>query len=143
MFSKKFFAGTDEIESMINSDEFTIIDARAPIRYSGMEEPIDPIAGHIPGAINIFHKENLSENGCFKSFEELKLLYRPYIQNKNQENVIVYCGSGVTSCLDLLALASIGFTEARLYLGSWSEWIRNNNHPIATLPEGNNKNSNY
>ena len=141
-FSNKFLVSTDEIEKMINDDDFTIIDARSPIRYSGKEEPIDPIAGHIPGAINIFHKENLLENGRFKSPEELNYLYLPHVQNKKQENIIVYCGSGVTSCLDLLALASIGFTDARLYLGSWSEWIRNNKHPIETLPELNNKNSN-
>lgn len=137
VFSKKYFVSSDEIETMINSDKFTIIDARSPIRYSGKEEPIDPIAGHIPGAINVFHKENLLENGCFKPYEELKNLYYPHIKNMKQENIILYCGSGVTSCLDLLALASIGITNARLYLGSWSEWIQDNKHQIVTFSESN------
>lgn len=134
-FSSKLIVTTKEMETLVNNDKFTIIDARSPVRYSGVEEPIDRIAGHIPGAINIFHKENLLENGRFKSAKDLKKLYFPHIQYKKQENIIVYCGSGVTSCLDLLALAIIDITNARLYLGSWSEWIQNENHPIVSISE--------
>ncbi len=133
-FSKKLLISTAEMEDIVNNNIYLIIDARSPARYSGEEEPIDAIAGRIPGAINIFHQENLDDNGLFKSPDSLRKIYRSAINEINPENVIVYCGSGVTSCLDLVALSVLGVDNARLYLGSWSEWIRNKAHPIISSP---------
>ncbi len=101
-----------------------LIDARASERYLGEVEPIDSRAGHIPGAMNIPFAENMTETEpqVFRSSEELRDLYEQAGINKNS-NVVCYCGSGVTACHNLLALNIAGFTTAKLYPGSWSEWI--------------------
>ena len=136
-FSKSLYFDTADMEKAIINENFAIIDARSPTRYSGEEEPIDSVAGHIPGAVNIFHQDNLDKHGKFKSAASLRKIYQPAISNINPENIVVYCGSGVTSCLNLVALSIIGFDNVRLYLGSWSEWIRNQEHPIITLANKN------
>ncbi len=104
-----------------------IIDVRAPERYRGEMEPLDPVAGHIPGAINIPWEQNFDERKRLRPSEQLRSLYAPYLDNRP---VIVYCGSGVTSCNTLLALREIG-VEARLYMGSWSDWVSYPDAPVA------------
>ncbi|MDZ4160058.1 MAG: rhodanese-like domain-containing protein, partial [Anaerolineaceae bacterium] len=96
-------------------------------RYRGEMELIDPIAGHIPGAINRFTGENLRDDGCFKSGAELRSEFLKLMQNVPPEHTVVYCGSGVTSCHHLVALEHAGLPGVRLYLGSWSQWIRDPN----------------
>lgn len=103
----------------------TIIDVREGFRYQGESEPIDLIAGHIPNALNIFFKDNLDVNGNFKSPEELKTMYQPIAEELANQKVIVHCGSGVTACHTILALAHAGLPLPKLYVGSWSEWSRN------------------
>ena len=103
-----------------------IIDVREGFRYDGEGEPIDLVAGHIPNAINIFFKDNLTKNGSIKSAEELKELYHPITDKLKKNEVIVHCGSGVTACHSILALAHAGLPLPMLYVGSWSEWSRNN-----------------
>ncbi|WP_299028164.1 sulfurtransferase [uncultured Thermanaerothrix sp.] len=125
-------ATTAEIEQHLKHPRFLLIDARAPERYRGDVEPIDPIAGHIPGAVNRFHQNNLNPDGTFKSPEQLREEFIALLQGTPPENVVVYCGSGVTSCHHLLAMEIAGLRGARLYVGSWSEWIRDSSHPIAT-----------
>ncbi len=105
--------------------EQMIIDVRESYRYNGEREPIDKIAGHIPGAINIPYVDNLNDDGEFLSDEELKQKYTSALANKNPEDVIVHCGSGVTACHTLLALEQAGIYGAKLFVGSWSEWSRN------------------
>jgi len=105
---------------------FLIIDVRENDRYSGINEPIDLIAGHIPGAINIPFKENLDENGLFLTSDELRRKYNTLFENQKTLNIIVHCGSGVTACHTLLAMSIAGFEIPNLYVGSWSEWSRNN-----------------
>ena len=83
------------------------------------------IAGHIPNATNIFFKDNLGEDGTFKSPDELKLMYKSITQKLENNEVIVHCGSGVTACHSILALAHAGLPLPKLYVGSWSEWSRN------------------
>ena len=113
--------------SQWTSDEATslIIDVRETSRYQGLQEPIDLVAGHIPTAINIPYAQNLTEEGLFKSPEELHNLYAPIIAGTNQCNSAIHCGSGVTACHSLLAIAIAGLPLPSLYVGSWSEWSRN------------------
>jgi len=119
-------ATMDEVEHVANRSVFSVIDVRESDRYNGISEPIDLIAGHIPGAINIPFTENLDDDGLFLPPAILKKKYEKEIKNRDSENVIFHCGSGVTACHSLLALAYAGFEIPRLYVGSWSEWSRNN-----------------
>ena len=99
-----------------------LLDARAPVRYRGEQEPIDPVAGRIPGARNRFNSDNLSAQGTFKSADELKKEFQSVLQNRKPEEVVHYCGSGVTACHNLLAMEIAGLKGGKLYAGSWSEW---------------------
>lgn len=112
----------DEVENAVHDRNSVIIDVREAYRYKGESEPIDPIAGHIPGAINIPLKENLDEKGLFLSPNELREKYGAIL---NEYDATIHCGSGVTACHTILALASAGFNVPKLYVGSWSEWCRN------------------
>ena len=105
----------------------TVIDARSPERYRGDVEPLDPRAGHIPEAINRFHGDNLTDDGMHLGNDELAARFADV-----GPAAIVYCGSGVTACADLLAMEAAGITDARLYPGSWSDWCSDPNRPIAT-----------
>lgn len=128
IFQNHLLVTSADVETYINNDEYLILDARAHNRFAGIEEPIDAIAGHISSAINIFHQNNLTNDGRFLPAEDLELLYQFTNSVSNVANIILYCGSGVTSCVNLLALAQIGKESARLYAGSWSEWIRDPSH---------------
>jgi thiosulfate/3-mercaptopyruvate sulfurtransferase len=99
-----------------------LVDARAPERFRGEIEPVDPVAGHIPGAINVPTGANLREDDTFRSAEEIRALYP-------EGEIAAYCGSGVTAAHDLLALASAGI-EGALYPGSWSEWVADPGRPV-------------
>lgn len=118
-------ATIDEVEIARNSSESIVIDVRDKNRFDGLTEPLDLIAGHIPGAINIPFSENLDENGFYKTPEVLAEKYKPFFENHKPENSIVHCGSGVTACHTLLALDYAGIPIPKLYVGSWSEWSRN------------------
>ena len=100
-----------------------LIDARAPARYRGEREPIDPVAGRIPGASNRFNMENVTAEGTFKSPEELKRAFQQVLGGRAPGDVVNYCGSGVAACHNLLAMEVAGLPGAKLYAGSWSEWI--------------------
>jgi thiosulfate/3-mercaptopyruvate sulfurtransferase len=121
---------TNEMESIIKRDEFIIIDARSNERYRGIEEPIDKIAGRIPSSINFFHQNNLDPQGTLLPYETLRLKYSQLLGNQIDNEKIVYCGSGVTSCLNIAVMNHINLSNTRLYLGSWSEWIQNPDHLI-------------
>lgn len=115
----------DEVKNAANDANALVIDVREAYRYRGEREPIDLVAGHIPGAINIPYLNNLREDGSFRAPEDLASLYEKDIGSRKSENVIVHCGSGVTACHTLLALEHAGISGANLYVGSWSEWSRN------------------
>nr|WP_315153005.1 sulfurtransferase [uncultured Flavobacterium sp.] len=123
-------ASIDEVEKVAKLPSHTVIDVREAFRYNGESEPIDLIAGHIPGAINIPFTQNLEENGFFLAPEILKDKYSAILAESSAENTIVHCGSGITACHTLLAIHHAGFTMPKLYVGSWSEWSRNDK-PIA------------
>ena len=105
--------------------DYLVIDVREKDRYDGKAEPIDELAGHIPGAINIPFKENLNEDGTFKSPKILRKKYSEILGKIPSEKIAIHCGSGVTACHTLLALDYAGFKLPNLYVGSWSEWSRN------------------
>jgi thiosulfate/3-mercaptopyruvate sulfurtransferase len=123
-------ADIDEVERARRSPSARVLDVRAAVRFRGEQEPIDPVAGHIPGAHNVPLSENLAD-GRFKSPEALRALYAPVVAGSSPEQLIVHCGSGVTACHTLLALERAGLTGAKLYVGSWSEWCRNPERPRA------------
>lgn len=124
-------ADLQKVSEAAADPEFTVIDVRENYRYVGESEPIDLVAGHIPGAVNIPYLGNMGEDGNFLSAEQLGNKYREALKGHNPEKVIVHCGSGVTACHTLLALEEAGIEGASLYVGSWSEWSRNDK-PIAT-----------
>lgn len=121
----------ETVENELTNQSSTVIDVRDAYRYRGESEPIDLVAGHIPGAINIPFSENLDENGNFLSPEILREKYSKLLEGK-PENLIIHCGSGVTACQTILALDYAGFKIPNLYIGSWSEWSRREGKEIAT-----------
>lgn len=120
----------ETVENELKNHSSTVIDVRDAYRYHGESEPIDLVAGHIPGAINIPFSENLDENGNFLKPEILKDKYLKLLEGK-PENLIIHCGSGVTACHTILALDYAGFKIPNLYVGSWSEWSRREGKEIA------------
>jgi thiosulfate/3-mercaptopyruvate sulfurtransferase len=109
-----------------------LIDARAAARYSGANETIDPVAGHIPGAINRFWQRNLEPDGRFKDPAELREEWLDLLGDADVEKTVHMCGSGVTACHNLFALELAGLGQGRLYAGSWSEWCADRSRPVAT-----------
>ncbi|MEP6886483.1 MAG: sulfurtransferase [Gammaproteobacteria bacterium] len=108
-----------------------LVDARAPERFAGAVEPIDPVAGHIPGAVNYPFSANLDVDNRFLPAAELKRRWLERLAGTAPENLIAMCGSGVTACHNLLSLEIAGLAGAKLYAGSWSEWIRDARRPVA------------
>ena len=116
----------NEVERISQNPDYLVIDVRDKERYEGKVEPIDLMAGHIPGAINIPLTENLDESGLFLKPDELRQKYETLFEKIKPENIVIHCGSGVTACHTLLALDYAGMEIPNLYVGSWSEWSRNN-----------------
>jgi thiosulfate/3-mercaptopyruvate sulfurtransferase len=125
----------DQVDALRRDQSAVVLDARAAERYRGEVEPIDPVAGHIPGAKNAPWAANLDpETGRFLSPDALRRRYEA-LGVDGQRTVVAYCGSGVTSCHDLLALEVAGFPRAKLYVGSWSGWIDGLSRPMAKGPD--------
>jgi len=114
----------EAIQQGLAAHAIQLIDARGPARYAGDVEPIDPVAGHIPGAINLPYEGNLDSQGHFLPAEQLRARFAPMASAASANRVIHMCGSGVTACHNLLAMEIAGLRGSRLYPGSWSEWIR-------------------
>lgn len=108
-----------------------LVDARAPDRYAGQNETIDPVAGHIPGAVNRFFKLNLDGQGNFKPADVLRKEFADLLAGSAPREVVHQCGSGVTACHNLLAMEHAGLAGSRLYAGSWSEWCADRGRPVA------------
>jgi len=108
-----------------------LLDARAPARYRGEQEPIDPVAGRIPGAKNRFNSDNVNADGTFKSPEELKAAFQSVIGERKPSEIVHYCGSGVAACHNALAMEVAGLPGSRVYIGSWSEWSADPTRPIS------------
>jgi len=128
------FSGTVDIGETgkaAESADRLVIDVREEARYLGRTEPLDLVAGHIPGAENLFLGKNMGADGKYLGAAALKELYSVALGDTKPGNVILHCGSGVSACHTLLGMASVGITEPKLYVGSWSEWSRRG-LPIAT-----------
>jgi thiosulfate/3-mercaptopyruvate sulfurtransferase len=124
-----------EVAARLHDPRTRLLDARAAVRYRGEQEPIDPVAGHIPGAASAPYTENLDAAGRFRSPEELRARFADLLGATPPEGAVAYCGSGVNAGHTLLALAHAGLGMGRLYAGSWSEWIADPARPIATGEE--------
>lgn len=121
----------EQLLQQLDDPQQTLLDARALPRFLGEVEPIDPVAGHIPGAVCAPFTDNLDCNSRFLPVERLHARFSELLQGRPAERVVGYCGSGVTACHNLFAMRLAGLPLARLYPGSWSEWITEPNRPIA------------
>lgn len=124
-------ADIEAVDHARKMKDWLVIDVRENFRFRGESEPIDLVAGHIPGAVNVPYISNLEPNGRFRAQQALAALYKEVIGERDSGKVIVHCGSGVTACHSILAMASAGMSIPNLYVGSWSEWSRNPK-PIGT-----------
>jgi thiosulfate/3-mercaptopyruvate sulfurtransferase len=122
---------TSAVSALLTKCDAVLVDVRAAERFRGEIEPLDPVAGHIPSAVNIPLTENTTSEGVFKSPEALRKLYETSVKDKNTR--ICMCGSGITACQSILAMEVAGIEGALLYAGSWSEWIRDPQRPVATV----------
>ena len=120
----------DYVEKIRLDPDYLLVDSRAAERYWGINETIDPVAGHIPGAVTAPYSSNLDENGRFLSPDLLKERFENLLGGLPAENVVFYCGSGVTACHNIAAMIVTGFDMPKLYAGSWSEWITDPARPV-------------
>jgi thiosulfate/3-mercaptopyruvate sulfurtransferase len=127
--------GIDDVLAHARDADWRLLDARAPERFRGEVEPMDPVAGHIPGAASYFFQRNLDEHGTLRTPEDLRAQFAPYIKGIEPGHIVCYCGSGVQASQNLLALEHAGVTGARLYPGSWSEWVSDRSRPIGSGPD--------
>jgi thiosulfate/3-mercaptopyruvate sulfurtransferase len=123
--------GVSEVMRNLDSKEFVVVDARAADRFKGLTEPIDPVAGHIPGARNRLYKDNLLPDGRYKPAEQLRAEFSSLLAGTAPERIVHQCGSGVSACHNLLAMEIAGLPGSRLYPGSWSEWVADPTRPVA------------
>lgn len=124
----------DGVDRMRQDANRRLIDARAPERYRGETEPLDRAAGHIPGAVNYWFKNNVNPDGTFRSADEVRARLQAALGAVPANRAVVYCGSGVTACQDILAAEYAGLAGMKLYPGSWSEWSADEARPVATGP---------
>lgn len=120
------------VKANLESSQKLVLDARAPDRFRGENETLDPVGGHIPGAKNRLFRDNLAGDGRFKSAAQLRQEFEALTGGRPADQVINQCGSGVTACHNLLAMEVAGQKGAVLYAGSWSEWCAQPGAPIAT-----------
>jgi len=130
-FDAGMIAGTDEVAHRSSSGDGRLIDARAPERFRGEVEPLDPVAGHIPGSANRPYPDNFAD-GRMRAPEILRSEFSALIAGTDPANVVLSCGSGVTACHNLLAMEYAGLQGARIYAASWSGWVSDRSRPVAT-----------
>jgi thiosulfate/3-mercaptopyruvate sulfurtransferase len=129
---RELWLDTQQVQERVQQPDWRLLDARAPERFAGKVEPLDTRAGHVPGARNHPFATNLTADSLFGAPEELRRRYEQSQAGVSDDHTIVMCGSGVTACHLLLAMEHAGKPGARLYAGSWSEWIRDPRRPVAT-----------
>lgn len=123
---------TDDVLANLQTQQRLVVDARAAERYRGEVEPMDPVAGHIPNAMNRPHAMNLTPEGRFKTPQQLRAEFTELLANKEASDVVHQCGSGITACHNLFAMELAGLEGSSLYPGSWSEWVSDSTRPVAT-----------
>jgi len=121
----------DDVLGSLATPGMRLVDARSPDRYRGENEAIDPVGGHIPGAVNRFFRDNLQADGRCKPAAELRAEWLTVLAGALPEQVIHQCGSGVSACHNMLAMEIAGLPGSRLYAGSWSEWCADPGRPVA------------
>jgi thiosulfate/3-mercaptopyruvate sulfurtransferase len=122
------------VEKSLATNSAVVLDVRSEERFNGEVEPLDKVAGHIPGSRSAPYEDNLDMGGTFLSSDALAEHYRALLGNRSASEAVVMCGSGVTACHSLLAMEHAGLPGAKLYAGSWSEWITDTKRPVATGP---------
>lgn len=125
---------SDQVKASLGDRSLLLVDARSSDRFEGNVEPIDRIAGHIPGAVNHPHKSNVADSGVLLPVERLREQFADTLGGRSTDQVVMYCGSGVTACHNLLAMEHAGFEGGKLYPGSWSEWSADPTRPVETGP---------
>ena len=121
----------NQVVANLESKNFTILDARSNDRFRGQNETLDPVAGHIPGALNRFFKDNLKSDGTFKDPDVLRHEFQSVIGNISSEKIVHQCGSGITACHNMFAMELAGLMGSSIYAGSWSEWSSDPSRPVA------------
>ena len=125
----------DEVAGLVGDRSRLLVDSRTPERYRGIGETLDKVGGHIPGAANYFFQQNLAADKTFKDPDDLKTQWTPVLEGRDPKDVVVYCGSGVTACHNLLALEHAGVHGVKIFPGSWSEWSADPSRPVATTED--------
>jgi thiosulfate/3-mercaptopyruvate sulfurtransferase len=125
-------ASVDDVLASLPTHARLLVDARSPERFRGEVEPLDPVAGHIPGARNWPHTRNLAADGTWKSPAALAAGFAEFLGPTPASRVVHHCGSGVVACHNILAMVHAGYPESTLYPGSWSEWVADRARPVAT-----------
>ncbi|MGH1538549.1 MAG: sulfurtransferase, partial [Gammaproteobacteria bacterium] len=120
------------VEKQLQANKIDLLDARSSDRFTAKDSKTDPVPGHIPGAISFPFAGNISKQSVFLPAEELSRRFMPVISNAENKEAVSMCGSGVTACHNLLALSIAGLPMMRLFVGSWSEWIKDKSRPVAT-----------
>jgi len=128
----KIWVSARYVRTHLGDARTVLVDARAPDRFRGRNETLDPVGGRIPGARNRFYRDNLDANGRFKASETLRQEFVDVLKGSDPQSVVNYCGSGVSACHNLLAMEFAGLRGARLYPGSWSEWCAAPSRPMET-----------
>jgi len=127
---KDLVVSTSELVSQLEGDQVVLADARDRERFAGEVEPIDRVAGHIPGSVNYPYTLNLTSNGVFKPVDDFREGLLALTENQQSRELVHMCGSGVTACHNIFAAELAGMKESKLYVGSWSEWIQDPSRPI-------------
>ena len=125
----------DEVAALVGDRSRLLVDSRTPDRYRGIGETLDKVGGHIPGAANYFFQQNLAADKTFKDADDLQTQWAPILEGRDPKDVVVYCGSGVTACHNLLALEHAGIHGVKIFPGSWSEWSADPSRPVATTDD--------
>ena len=133
-FTRNLVLTLDDVQRRRADGRTLLVDARAAERFEGRSETIDKVAGHIPGARNRFFKDNLAPDGTMLDAAALRTAFGSVLEGRNPTETVMYCGSGVTACHNLLAMAHAGLDGSALYAGSWSEWSSDPARPIETGP---------
>jgi thiosulfate/3-mercaptopyruvate sulfurtransferase len=126
--------GVDDVAAQVGNPSTLLVDARAPERYEGRTEPIDRVPGHIPGAVNHHYRTNAGDDFTLRPPQELREQFLQILGSHPPTDAVMYCGSGVTACHNLLAMIHAGLPGARLYAGSWSEWSADPKRPVEKGP---------
>jgi thiosulfate/3-mercaptopyruvate sulfurtransferase len=122
----------DEAETLIGNPGVLFVDARSPERFEGQPDPLDSVSGHIPGARNRFYKNNLAEDGTMRPPDALRVDFMRVLGDRSADQAVMYCGSGITACQNLLAMEYAGLRGTKLFAGSWSEWESDPKLPVET-----------